>query len=120
MRYLAMAAGAALVLAAPAQAEDWDFILINDSGKEIKGVELTPSGGTEWQKEVVDAERKKEALTHGKRTTVHFDKGASQCRYDVRATFADETTTVWTGINVCDNAFVTLRYRNGAPVFAAN
>ncbi|MEI9850602.1 MAG: hypothetical protein WDN24_06795 [Sphingomonas sp.] len=52
--------------------------------------------------------------------TVHFEKGENNCRYDVRATFADDTNAVWTGINVCDNAFVTLRYRDGAPVFAAN
>ena len=120
MRNTLMMAAAALVIATPALAEDWDFILINGTTKEIKTVELAPTGTTEWQKNKVDADQKTVELTAGKRGTIHFDKGAS-CKYDIKATFADSTTLTWTGINVCDNAYVTLNLNaSGAPVFKAN
>lgn len=121
MMKLAVTAAAALLMAAPAFADDWDFVLINNSGKAIKAIELAPAGTTTWQANKVDAEAKKEATVKaGGRMTVHFDKGPG-CKYDVKATFADDSSGTWSNINVCDNAFVTIRYNAaGAPVFTAN
>ncbi|HEX8301107.1 hypothetical protein [Sphingomonas sp.] len=110
------------LLAAPAFADDWDFVLINGSGKPIKTVELAPAGTATWQPNKVDPEFKKEDATTkvGGRMTVHFDKGPG-CRYDVKATFADGATSTWSAINVCDNAYVTIRYNAaGTPTFTAN
>ena len=46
---------------------------------------------------------------------------AGQCKIDLKATFADDTTATWSGINVCDNSYVTIKYSAaGAPVFTAN
>lgn len=121
MRNTLIMAVAALVVATPALADDWDFILINSTAKEIKLVELAPTGTQDWQKNKTDEEvRKASPIAVGKRGTIHFDKGAS-CKYDLRATFGDDTTLLWTGINVCDNAFVTLKLNaSGAPTFTAN
>ncbi len=112
----------ALVVATPALADDWDFILINSSGKEIKLVEIAPNGSATWTKNRTDEEIKKATTTKpGGRMTVHFDKAGSQCRYDVKATFMDDSSSVWTNINVCDNAYVTVKYNAaGAPTFTAN
>ena len=120
MRKTLIMAGAALVVATPALADDWDFVLINSTAKEITLVELAPTGTQTWQKNKIDEGQKSVALTPGKRGTIHFDKGAT-CKYDIRATFGDDTTLVWTAINVCDNAFVTLKVNaSGAPTFTAN
>jgi len=122
MLKLGLAAAAAIVVAAPAMADDWDFVLINNSGKPIKTVELAPTGTTTWQPNKVDPEFKKEDATvkPGGRMTVHFDKGAT-CKYDVKLSFADSSSGVWTGINVCDNSYVTVKYNAaGAPAFTAN
>ncbi|MEP9359343.1 hypothetical protein [Sphingomonas sp. KR3-1] len=122
MLKLGLAAAAALVIAAPAMADDWDFVLINSSGKAIKTVEIAPTGTTTWQPNKVDPEFKKEdtVVKPGGRMTVHFDKG-SGCKYDVKLNFADNSNAVWTAINVCDNSFVTVKYSAaGAPVFTAN
>jgi hypothetical protein len=114
----AIAAIAGLTLAAPAMADDWDFILINQTGKAIKEVELAPNGGTSWQKNKVEEDMaKKGPIKTGARSTIHFDKAGSQCKYDVKATFEDDSTAVWSGINVCDAAFVTIKYANNAPSF---
>jgi hypothetical protein len=119
MRYFALTAVMSLALAAPALAEEWDFMLTNESGKEIKTLEVSPAGTATWQPNKVDPEIGRVVpVKPAGRTTVHFDKGESQCRYDIKATFADDTNAVWSNINVCDNAYVTLRYKNGAPSFA--
>ena len=114
---------AVAVLAMPtaALADVWDFVLINSAGKEIKLVEVAPTGTATWQKNIVDEEVKKATTTKpGGRMTVHFDKGAG-CKYDVKATFTDDTSLVWTGINVCDNSYVTVKVNAaGTPTFTAN
>lgn len=122
MLKLAVTAAAALVIAAPALADNWDFVLINSSGKAIKTIEVSPAGAGTWQPNKVDPDFKKEDSTikPGGRTTVHFDKGPG-CKYDLKATFTDDTSATWSNINVCDNSFVTIKYNAaGAPVFTAN
>jgi hypothetical protein len=113
---------AALTVATPALADDWDFVLINSSGKEIKLIEISPTGASTWVKNREDEGVKKAAsIKSGGRMTVHFDKAGNQCRYDVRGTFMDDTTAIWANINVCDNAYVTIKYSAaGAPTFTAN
>lgn len=122
MRTIWFAAAVALATATPAIAEVWDLVLTNASGREIKMVEASPSGAATWQKNIVDEEVRKAAnIRPGGRATVHFDKVGSQCRYDLKATFVDDTTAVWSNINVCDNAFVVVKYAaSGAPVYTAN
>lgn len=119
MRYTMLFAGAALLMAAPAFAEDWDFILVNNSGKEVKTIDLSPTGADKWQPNKLDPEIKSGPLKAGGRTTIHFDKG-SDCKYDVKATFADDTNSVWSGINLCDNSYVTIAYKNGTPTYTVN
>ncbi len=122
MLKLGLAAVAALVIAAPAMADDWDFVLINSSGKTIKTVEIAPTGTTTWQANKIDPDFKKADATvkQGARMTVHFDKGTG-CKYDLKLNFADGTDGVWTGVNVCDNSYVTVKYSAaGAPTFTAN
>ncbi len=116
----AMAIAAVALLAAPALAEDWDFVLVNNTGKPIKGIDISAGGAGSWVANKIEPEMKREGTTKaGGRMTVHFDKG-SGCKYDVKATFADDTSAIWSGINVCDNAYVTLNYANGTPSFKAS
>lgn len=111
---------AAFALATPAMAEDWDFVLTNNTGKAIKTIEVGPAGSGKWQANKVDPDQKREAaLKNGLRTTVHFDKG-TECKVDVKATFDDGASAVWSNINVCDNSFVVLNYANGTPTFKLN
>ena len=101
----------ALTLAAtPALAEDWDFVLINDAGKPIKTVEIAVAGSGQWKPNVKaeDVADRGEIKPKG-RMTVHFDKPGGQCKFDIKATFGDGTSQVWTGANVCDASFITVR-----------
>lgn len=113
---------AAFALAAtPALAEDWDFVLTNGSGKPIRTLELAPAGSSDWKPQILDPEMKRDTtIKANARTTIRFDKAANQCRYDLRATFEDGTTQVWSGANICENSYVTLKLANGKPTITAN
>lgn len=113
----AMMLAATLTFAAPALAEDWDFMLTNSTGKTIKSIEISAAGAGSWAPNKFDPALRKEAsVKTGGKTTVHFDKG-SGCKYDLKATFDDDTSAVWSAIDVCANSYVTLRYDAGKPSF---
>ncbi len=116
MRYRILAAIGVLAVSSPAWADAWDFILVNNSGKEITLVEVSPAGANTWQKNNVDADTKGHNIKGGERSTIHFDKPGSQCKYDIKATFTDSTTAVFPNINMCDSAFVTIRFNGTTPV----
>lgn len=122
MRNTLIAMAAALVFAAPALAEPWDFILTNDTGRVIKTIELSPAGAGSWEANRFDAEdpARSATIAAGARRTIKFDKAEDQCRYDMRATFADDSVAVFAGINVCENPYVTIRYANGTPSFTGD
>jgi len=113
---------AALTLAVtPALAEDWDFVLINDAGKPIKTVEIAVAGSTAWKPNVKAEDIADRGVVKVKsRTTVHFDKPSGQCKFDLKATFEDGSSQVWTGANICDNSFITVKLVNGTATIAAN
>lgn len=118
---LVSALGALMLVAGPAFAEDWDFVLTNGSGKPIKTLELAPAGSTDWKPQTLDPEQKRDPVIKANaRTTIRFDKAANQCRYDLRGTFEDGTTQVWSGANICENSYITLKLAGGKATIGAN
>ena len=107
--------GAVLLAAAtPAVAEDWDFVLVNKTGKTIKTVEVTDSGQAQWAKEKLEDDMANGPIRPGDNHTVHFSKNA--CKVDVRLTFGDDSQTVFSNFNVCDNAFGDFAFKGELPV----
>lgn len=111
---------AAMLVAAPALAEPWDFVLVNETGKAIKLVEVTPTGTTDWKPGLEEEGRREPVLKPKARTTVRLDRPSSQCRYDVRATFEDGATETFSSANICDNSYVTIKLAGGKPTISAN
>lgn len=114
MKRIALAA-AVVALAAPAHAESWDFVLVNKTGKTIKQVEVSDAGSGNWTKEKRDEDRGAAKINPGDDYTVHFEKGAGACKFDVRMTFDDDSQTVWPAFDVCKYAFGDFTLANGAP-----
>lgn len=108
-----------LALAAPVHGEDWDFVLVNLTGKTITQVELAPSGSGAWFKWKTEEDRSSK-IEHGADFTVHFNKADKACRFDVRLTFDDNSTAVAPGLNVCDYAFADFSFRNGTLAMKGN
>ena len=116
MRYRYGVAIVLLGLAAPAYAEALDFILTNSTGKEITLVELSPQGAAQWQANKVDEGEKPKNIKVGGRATIHFDKTGTQCKWEIKVTFVDSSSTVFPAVNVCDDSFVTLSFKGTTPV----
>ena len=107
--------GAALLsLAVPAHAEDWDFVLVNKTGKTIKTIELSDAGKGEWKAERLEEDMVYDPIRPGTSHTVKFDK--SGCAVDVRLTFSDDSQTVFTKFNACDYAFGDFAFKGDLPV----
>jgi hypothetical protein len=106
------------LLASEAQAEPWDMVAINSTGKPIKTLQTSPSPGSVWA--VTTNDGAIATLNSGSRMTIHFDKPTGTCKFDLRATFSDATNAIFTSINVCDNSYVTLKFSNGKPVHNDN
>ena len=110
MRIKLVTATVLLAIAAPAQAEDWDFVLVNKTGKTIKQVEIAPSGSEGWSPEKVD-EGMDSKIRNGQDHTVHFAKDDAACKFDVRLTFVDDTTATAQKLDVCDYAFAEFSFK---------
>lgn len=105
-------------LAAPAHAEPWNMVVVNQTGRSLRSVEFAPSPNTIWQDQSQTLTRA--IIPTGGRDTAHFDKPASKCRFDLKAVFTDTTSAVWSSINVCDNSYVTIKYVNNKPTYTSN
>jgi opacity protein-like surface antigen len=110
----------AVLLAAPACADEWVFVLINRTEKGITLIEVAPTGTAAWQVNQPDPDKASKPVTEpGARVTVRFDNGPG-CAYDLRATFVDDSRAT-TRIDVCDNTYVTVSLdAAGAVTFKAN
>ncbi len=116
---MAFIAVAALVAATPALAEDMDFVLTNQTGKPIKSLQIKATPDADYKPDSAYAEEPgKSAVKAGGRTTIHFTKGAG-CKYDLRGTFEDDTSAVWSGFDACEDPFMTIAPKNGNPTFKA-
>ena len=112
---LTVAAGL-MLSAAPALAENWDFVLVNKTGKTIKLVEVAQAGTGEWKKDMRDEDMGDSKVRPGADYTVHFEKDAKACKYDVRLTFdGEEAPVVWTGFDACKFAFGDFALNGGVP-----
>ncbi len=117
MRFKLLLGTVLLVSAVPALAEQWDFVLVNKTGKTIKLVEIAQAGSGAWKKDIRDEEIRGEwNIKPGADYTVHFEKGDNVCKYDVRLTFDGEDTPVtWPGFDTCKYAFGDFMLTNGVP-----
>ena len=105
MRIKLLAGGLLLTVATPAYADNWDFVLVNKTGKTVKLVEVSESGKADWKKEIREEDLGTGKIKPGDDHTVHFEKDAKACKFDVRMTFEDDTQAVWGNFDVCKFAF---------------
>ena len=111
MRSNLVAGAVLLALATPAVAESWDFVLVNKTGRAIRTVEVAPAGSGAWAKEKLAEDIVVSDIEPGEDHTVHFDRDAQACKFDVRLTFADDSTATAGGLDVCDYAFAEFSFK---------
>jgi hypothetical protein len=116
MRFKLLVAVFAMAGAAPALAENWDFVLVNKTGKTITMVEVSPAGAANWKKDRREEDLGPSKIAPGDDYTVHFDKDPKVCKYDVRMTFdGEDTPVIWAGFDTCKFAFGDFALNGGMP-----
>ena len=94
---------AALVLAAlavhsPAQAEDLEFLLYNDSSADLVEFNISPASSDNWEENLLAGGY----LAPGYEIDVDIADGLTTCVYDIRGVFADGSEAEDYALNLCD------------------
>lgn len=99
------AAGGGETGAAPAAGQArQNFSIVNNTGHTVVTLNVSPSNEDQWGPDILG----RDTLANGETAQISFDRGETQCQWDVRATYDDNDTTDARGINLCEVATVTL------------
>lgn len=80
------------------QAEDLEFLLVNDSSADVTGFFVSPKSSGNWENNLLH----NGYLAPGYEIGVLIGDGLSTCIYDIRGEFSDGTTVEDFGLDLCD------------------
>ncbi|KAF1687361.1 hypothetical protein B1992_05145 [Pseudoxanthomonas broegbernensis] len=87
MKHLLVAAALAVAMPAVAQAEDLVFTLENGTGAVVVYFHASPADVDEWEEDVLGSD----VLGPGESVSVTIADGRSQCSYDMRFEFDEDS-----------------------------
>ena len=99
----APAAGGAPGAAVQGQAQQ-NFTVVNNTGHTVMTLNVSPSNEDSWGPDILGAD----VIANGASATVTFERGQSQCLWDIRVTYDDGDSNDMRGVNLCEIATVTL------------
>ena len=82
---------------------DRNVTIINNTGATITRFYGSNAGTNSWQQDVLGAD----VLAPGSQVSVDFNEGSGYCTFDFKAEFADGSSRVETGVDVCTTGSVT-------------
>jgi len=100
---VALVATGALLWSIPALAADQDFTLHNKTGREMKSLYVSPSEKDSWGPDILG----QDTLADGADLQIKFDRDESECKWDVRAEFADGSSGEVRDVDFCTVTDVT-------------
>ncbi len=89
---------AALAFYSPAQAEDLEFLLYNDSSADLVEFNVSPASSSDWEANLLAGGY----LAPGYEIGVDIADGLTTCVYDIRGVFADGSEAEDYSLNLCD------------------
>ena len=95
---------ASALIAGPVMAEDLLVRLENKSSAAIVEFYTSPTDVNSWEEDVMGVD----VLNPGEAVDVTIADGRSQCSYDLRFTFSDNTAFEDHGIDLCETGSYTL------------
>lgn len=90
--------------AAPAAGAAQDFSLVNNTGRTLVTLNVSPNDSDQWGPDILGVEM----MENGQSGDVSFTRGQDQCLWDIRGTFSDGETGDWRGVNLCETTTITL------------
>ena len=89
--------------AAPGQARQ-NFTINNQTGHVLTTLNVSPSNEDSWGPDILG----RDVLANGESAEITFERGETQCQWDIRGTYDDGGTTDARGVNLCEVATVNL------------
>jgi hypothetical protein len=89
---------------APAGQARQNFTINNNTGHVLTTLNVSASNENSWGPDILG----RDVLANGESAEISFERGETQCQWDVRATYDDGGTTDARGINLCEVATVNL------------
>lgn len=102
-KVLVLAAMLVMAYASVAFAGAQDFVLVNNTGYPIYYVNVSPSGTSDWEEDILGST----VLMSGESVQVNFGAGSTQY-WDIQATFEDGSGLAWYNIDLLSTYQVTL------------
>jgi hypothetical protein len=81
-----------------------NFTITNNTGHTVVTLNVSPSNENAWGPDILG----RDTLANGESAQITFERGDTQCQWDIRATYDDGDTTDMRGVNLCEVATVTL------------
>jgi hypothetical protein len=97
-KYLAVAAVMTCAFAAPAVAEDLEFLLVNNSSSALTGFYVSAASSEHWEENLLEGR----ILASGYEVTVTIADGLSTCIYDLRGVFQDGDVLEDLSLDLCE------------------
>ncbi|TBW33873.1 argininosuccinate lyase [Siculibacillus lacustris] len=114
---LAIAAMSVPVTSAVAAEAKQNFVLVNKTGYEINAVFVSPAKSNDWEEDVLG----QDTLSDGESLKIRFQRSAKTCKWDLKVVYAvDDSNAVWSGIDLCTVAKVTIRYNKKTDTTTAS
>ncbi len=82
---------------------DRHVTIINNTGSTITRFYGSNAGSNSWEEDILGAD----VLAPGQRVSINFDDGSGYCTFDFKAQFADGSSSVENGVDVCTTGAVT-------------
>jgi hypothetical protein len=92
--------GAAPAAAGPNQ----NFTLVNNTGHTVVTLNISASNENSWGEDILG----RDMLANGESAQITFPHGETECNFDIKATYDDNTTTDARGVTLCTLTTVTL------------
>jgi len=81
-----------------------NFTVVNTTGHTVVTLNVAPNNVNEWGPDILG----RDVLNNGESASITFERGESQCLWDIRATYDDGDTTDMRAVNLCTVGTVTL------------
>ncbi|MEA3047438.1 MAG: hypothetical protein QOJ53_1770 [Sphingomonadales bacterium] len=81
-----------------------NFTVVNNTGHTVMTLNVSAANDNSWGPDILG----RDVLANGESAAITFERGESQCLWDIRATYQDGDTTDMRGVNLCQVATVTL------------
>lgn len=102
---------------AVAQQAKQDFVLVNRTGYELSHVFVSPTKSNDWEDDVLG----QDTLDDGQRVSIRFKRSVTSCRWDLKVVYSvDDSSAVWSNIDLCKIERITIRYNKNADTTSAS